>query len=71
MPSAARQEVLSVDTLYRPGTWVPHCTVSMRVPLRQINDAMRLCMDALPIELTITGAAGVDYARDIHVPLPG
>jgi hypothetical protein len=24
----------------------------------------------LPIELTITGAAVVDYARDIYVPLP-
>lgn len=59
-----------IDPLYQPGTWVPHCTVSMRVPLRQINDAMRLCMDALPIDLTITGAAVVDYARDIYVPLP-
>jgi 2'-5' RNA ligase len=62
---------VAIDPLYRPGVWVPHCTVSMRVPLKQMNDALRLCTDALPIEFTITGAAVADYARDIYVPLPG
>ena len=57
------------DPLYRPGEWVPHCTVSMRVPLRQMTDALRLCMDILPIEATIIGAAVADYARDIYRPL--
>jgi 2'-5' RNA ligase len=60
---------IDIDPLYRPGMWVPHCTVSMRVPLRQMTDALRLCMDALPIDLTITGAAVADYARDIYLPL--
>ncbi len=60
---------VEVDPLYRPGEWVPHCTVSMRVPLKQMTDALRLCMDVLPIEATITGAAVADYARGIYRPL--
>ncbi len=60
---------VDVDPLYRPGEWAPHCTVSMRVPLRQMTDAIRLCMDTLPIEATVTSAAVADYARDIYRPL--
>jgi hypothetical protein len=55
-----------IDPLYAAGEWAPHCTVSMRVPLKQMTDAVRLCMDVLPIEATISGAAVADYARDIH-----
>jgi 2'-5' RNA ligase len=60
---------VEIDPLYHPGTWVPHCTVSMRVPLKLMTDALRLCMDVLPMEVTITSAAVADYARDIHRPL--
>jgi 2'-5' RNA ligase len=60
---------IAFDPLYRPGEWVPHCTVSMRVPLKQMTDALRLCMDVLPVEATIAGAAVADYARDIYRPL--
>lgn len=68
---AARLAVagIEVDPFYRPGFWVPHMTVSMRVPLTQINDAVKLCMDVLPLEVTITGAAVADHAGDLYHPL--
>jgi hypothetical protein len=55
---------------YRPGAWVPHCTVSMRIPHTKLPDALRLCLDTLPIPATVVGAAIADHARDIYVPLP-
>jgi 2'-5' RNA ligase len=55
---------------YRPGAWVPHCTVSMRVPHTKIPEALRLCLDTLPIAATVVGAAIADHSRDIYVPLP-
>lgn len=61
---------IAVDPMYRPGTWVPHVTVSMRVPLKQMPEAIRLCLDMLPVELTLTSAAVADYARNIYAPLP-
>jgi 2'-5' RNA ligase superfamily len=62
---------VEVSELYRPGVWVPHCTLSMRVPLRLMTDALRLCLDVLPIAATLTNAAVADHARGIHHPLPG
>jgi 2'-5' RNA ligase len=56
---------------YRPGAWVPHCTVSMRVPHAKIPEALRLCLDTLPITATVAGAAVADHNRDMYVPLPG
>ena len=55
---------------YQPGRWVPHCTLSMRVPLVRMTDAIRLCLDMLPLEATVTGAAVADHARDLYHPLP-
>lgn len=49
--------------LYRPGHWVPHCTLSMRVPLVKLTEAIRLCLDVIPITATITGAAVADHSR--------
>jgi hypothetical protein len=54
---------------YQPGRWVPHCTLSMRVPLAKMTEAIRLCLDTLPITATITSAAVADYARDEWWPL--
>jgi hypothetical protein len=58
----ARAGVESFD-LYRPGNWVPHCTLSMRVPLVKLTEAIRLCLDVIPISATISGAAVADHAR--------
>jgi hypothetical protein len=52
--------------LYAPGEWVPHSTVSMRVPRPLLTDALRRCLECLPIEATVTRAAVADYARDIY-----
>ncbi|HWB35307.1 MAG TPA: 2'-5' RNA ligase family protein [Rugosimonospora sp.] len=54
---------------YRPGAWVPHCTLSMRVPHARIPDALRLCLDTLPITATVAGAALADHSRDLYIPL--
>ncbi|MDG4788843.1 2'-5' RNA ligase family protein [Micromonospora sp. WMMD1102] len=58
-----------VSELYRPGRWVPHCTLSMRVPNALMAAAVRRCLEVLPVEATVVGAAVVDYARDIARPL--
>jgi len=60
---------IETSEFYRPGRWVPHCTMSMRVPLVKLTDALRLCLDVLPIEATITGAAVADHARGLYAPL--
>ncbi|WP_422773996.1 2'-5' RNA ligase family protein [Plantactinospora sp. WMMC1484] len=58
-----------VSELYHPGRWVPHCTLSMRVPNALMAAAVRRCLEVLPVEATVAGAAVVDYARDIVRPL--
>ncbi|MEH0845000.1 2'-5' RNA ligase family protein [Micromonospora sp. CPCC 205711] len=55
---------------YRPGRWVPHCTLSMRVPNTLMAAAVRRCLEVLPIEATVVGAALADHARNISHPLP-
>ncbi|GAA3441470.1 2'-5' RNA ligase [Planomonospora venezuelensis] len=55
--------------VYRPGRWTPHCTLSMRVPFPKLLDALRLCMDVLPIEATVVAAAVADHSRGVFVPL--
>ncbi|MFG2009594.1 2'-5' RNA ligase family protein [Micromonospora sp. NPDC048868] len=55
---------------YRPGRWVPHCTLSMRVPNALMAAAVRRCLEMLPLEATVVGAALTDHARGISQPLP-
>jgi len=55
---------------YTPGAWVPHCTLSMRVPNPLMGTAIRRCLEMLPIEATVVGAAVTDHARGIAYPLP-
>lgn len=55
---------------YRPGRWVPHCTLSMRVPNVLMAAAVRRCLEVLPIEARVVGAAVTDHARGIARPLP-
>ena len=61
---------LDLSPLYAPGAWVPHTTLSMRVPRLALTEATRRCLEFLPIDATITGAAVVDHKRDVRVPLP-
>ncbi len=60
---------VEVWDLYRPGQWVPHCTVSMRVPNPSMSAAIRRCLEVLPVPATVTGAAVTDHANDIAYPL--
>jgi hypothetical protein len=60
---------VALSPLYAPGSWVPHCTVSMRVPRPVLTEATRLCLETLPIEATVTRAAVADHAKDVFVPL--
>ncbi|MGK5739484.1 2'-5' RNA ligase family protein [Micromonospora sp. URMC 103] len=55
---------------YQPGRWVPHCTLSMRVPNALMAAAVRRCLEVLPVEATVVGAALADHARGISCPLP-
>jgi hypothetical protein len=61
---------LELSPLYAPGAWVPHTTLSMRVARPALTEAIRRCLEFLPIEATVTGAAVVDHKRDLRVPLP-
>ncbi|WP_199516909.1 2'-5' RNA ligase family protein [Nucisporomicrobium flavum] len=54
---------------YRPGRWVPHCTVSMRVPNPVMGAAVRRCLEILPVRAQVVGAAVTDHANDISHPL--
>lgn len=54
---------------YRPGRWVPHCTLSMRVPNSLMGLAVRRCLEVLPLDATVIGAAVADHARRISHPL--
>ncbi|MDG4825628.1 2'-5' RNA ligase family protein [Asanoa sp. WMMD1127] len=56
---------------YRPGRWVPHCTVSLRVPNPLMGQAVRRCLEILPLRATATGASITDHANDIAHALPG
>ncbi|WP_412540104.1 2'-5' RNA ligase family protein [Longispora sp. K20-0274] len=54
---------------YRPGSWVPHCTLSMRAPRAAMPAALHRCLDVLPIEARVSGAAVADHARGQYTPL--
>lgn len=60
---------VALSPLYAPGYWVPHATVSMRVPRPVLTEALRRCIETLPMEASFVGAAVADHARDIYVPL--
>jgi hypothetical protein len=60
---------VAMSPLYAPGSWVPHATVSMRVPRPVLTEALRRCIETLPIEASFTGAAVADHAKGIYTPL--
>jgi hypothetical protein len=60
---------IALSPLYAPDLWVPHSTLSMRVPRPSLTEAVRCCLEVLPIEATVTAAAVVDHARGLVHPL--
>jgi len=60
---------------YRPGRWVPHCTLTTALDPAQVASALRVCAEVpLPIQATLESVAlvenpdGVVHAR---IPLTG
>jgi 2'-5' RNA ligase len=51
---------------YRPGHWVPHVTLSMRVPNARMADAVRRCLEVLPMQASLASAAVADHSRGIR-----
>jgi hypothetical protein len=58
-----------ISELYRPGTWVPHCTLSMTARRDAVARAVPICSDVLPLAATFTSAAVVDHNRGLFTPL--
>jgi 2'-5' RNA ligase len=59
-----------ISELYRPGTWVPHTTLSMTARRDAVARAVPVCCDVLPIPVTLMSAAIVDHTRSLFTPLP-
>jgi hypothetical protein len=60
-----RRAGIDVWDQYRPRHWVPHCTLSMRVPNSVMGVAVRRCLEVVPVDATLVQAAVTDHARGI------
>jgi hypothetical protein len=60
---------VAIWDLYQPGRWVPHCTLSMRVPNPLMGAAVQRCLEFLPISATVVGASVTDHANGIAAPV--
>jgi 2'-5' RNA ligase len=55
---------------YRPGTWLPHCTLSMGVPSELVADAFAACLASpLPVRASLRAAALTDSVTGATTPL--
>jgi hypothetical protein len=55
---------------YRPGTWLPHCTLSMGVPADVLADALAACLASpLPVLARLGAAALTDSVTGATTPL--
>ncbi|MBY9076094.1 2'-5' RNA ligase family protein [Nocardioides sp. WL0053] len=75
---AARQErvVQAVESTgadlhrhYRPGVWVPHCTLTPRTRLDQLTTVASAVYDVLPIVATVDHAVLIDTSTGAQYPL--
>lgn len=55
---------------YRPGQWVPHCSLSTGVRRRDMAAMTTAAFDILPLEATVASAALVDSSTGRRWPLP-
>ncbi len=56
---------------YRPGVWVPHCSLSTGVQREAMPTLAAAAFDILPLEATATGAAIIDSGTGQRWPLTG
>ena len=55
---------------YRPGTWLPHCTLSMGVPTEVVAHALAACLASpLPVRARLRAAALADSVTGATTPL--
>jgi 2'-5' RNA ligase len=55
---------------YRPGTWLPHCTLSMGVPSEVVADALTACLASpVPVRARLRAAALTDSVTGATAPL--
>jgi hypothetical protein len=75
---AARQErvVEAVESTgadlhqhYRPGAWVPHCTLTPRTTLEDLPKVAASVFDVLPLVTTVDRAALIDTSTGRLVPM--
>ena len=64
--SDACEQHVSLNDLYRPGTWVPHCTQSLFLDKSQVAEAVAVSHGRLPIHGEIV-AVGL-HETEIHRP---
>jgi hypothetical protein len=55
---------------YRPGVWLPHCSLAPRATLAQLPDVVATVMDVLPLRVTLDHAALIDSSTGCVSPLP-
>ena len=57
---------------YRPGAWLPHCTVTSGLDPLQVEQAIGVCVEAeLPIPVTLEGVAVLENpSGTVHARLP-
>lgn len=56
---------------YRPGIWLPHCSLAPRATLEQLPVAAAAVFDVLPLPARLDRAALVNSATGQVYPLPG
>jgi 2'-5' RNA ligase len=55
---------------FRPGTWLPHCTLSMGVPTEVLADALAACLASpVPVRARLRAAALTDSVTGATTPL--
>ena len=55
---------------YRPGIWLPHCSLAPRATLAQLPDVVAALLDVLPLQARLDRAALVNSATGELSPLP-
>jgi hypothetical protein len=55
---------------YRPGIWLPHCSLAPRATLAQLPVAVAAVFDVLPLQATLDSAALINSATGEIWPLP-
>ncbi|TCM41046.1 2'-5' RNA ligase [Kribbella sp. VKM Ac-2568] len=67
--SALNETGADLHRHYRPGLWVPHCTIAPRVPLVVLPILAAAVYDVLPLETTADHAALIDSSTGRLWPL--